>query len=54
MHNRADIDRFHAIVDAFKARPENVLLVGGTGRYNKTAYHGGFVHADTRGYRARW
>ena len=54
MYNRADIDRFFAIVDAFKARPENVLLVGGIGRYNKTAYHGGFVHADTRGYRARW
>jgi hypothetical protein len=54
MRNREDIDRFFAIVDAFKMRPENVLLVGGIGRYSKTSYHGGFVHADTRGYRARW
>ena len=54
MRNRKDIDRFFAIVDAFKARPENVLLVGGIGRYSKTSRHGGFVHADTRGYRAGW
>ena len=54
MRNREDILKFFRIVDAFKARPENVQLVGGVGRYNKTRNHGGYVHADTRGYRARW
>jgi uncharacterized protein YcbK (DUF882 family) len=29
-------------------------LVGGVGLYNPTGAHGGFVHIDTRGYRARW
>jgi uncharacterized protein YcbK (DUF882 family) len=41
-------------VNGFKVRPENLKLVGGVGRYNKTYRHGGFVHVDTRGYRARW
>jgi hypothetical protein len=54
MYNRDDIGRFFQIVADFKARPENALLVGGIGDYNKTARHGGFVHVDTRGYRARW
>ncbi|MEP5766032.1 MAG: D-Ala-D-Ala carboxypeptidase family metallohydrolase [Halieaceae bacterium] len=54
MHNQKDIDRFFQIVDNFKARPENASLVGGVGHYNKTSRHGGFVHIDTRGYRARW
>jgi hypothetical protein len=29
-------------------------LVGGIGIYPPTSAHGGFVHIDTRGYRARW
>jgi uncharacterized protein YcbK (DUF882 family) len=29
-------------------------LVGGIGLYNPTGAHNGFVHIDTRGYRARW
>ncbi|KZX60447.1 hypothetical protein A3709_11630 [Halioglobus sp. HI00S01] len=29
-------------------------LVGGIARYRKTSRHGGFVHLDTRGFRARW
>jgi uncharacterized protein YcbK (DUF882 family) len=29
-------------------------LVGGIGLYNPTGAHNGFVHVDTRGYRARW
>jgi hypothetical protein len=52
--NPADIKVFYDIVNAMKARPENLGLVGGVGRYNKTSRHGGFVHVDTRGYRARW
>jgi hypothetical protein len=52
--NAADIQLFYDMVNDFKARPENLKLVGGVGRYNKTSRHGGFVHVDTRGYRARW
>ena len=29
-------------------------LIGGIGLYNPTGAHNGFVHIDTRGYRARW
>lgn len=29
-------------------------LVGGLGRYKATAYHGPFVHIDTRGFKVRW
>jgi hypothetical protein len=29
-------------------------LIGGIGLYKPTGAHGGFVHLDTRGYRARW
>jgi uncharacterized protein YcbK (DUF882 family) len=29
-------------------------LVGGIGLYSPTGAHNGFVHIDTRGYRARW
>ena len=54
MQNTADISRFFQIVDSYKARPQNMLLAGGVGHYNKTSRHGGFVHVDTRGYRARW
>lgn len=34
-----------------KAHPE---LIGGVGLYAPTGAHSGFVHIDTRGYRARW
>jgi len=34
-----------------KAHPE---LIGGIGIYTPTGAHSGFVHLDTRGYRARW
>jgi hypothetical protein len=34
-----------------RAHPE---LVGGIGIYTPTGAHHGFVHIDTRGYRARW
>ena len=54
MFNQRDIQRFFNIVDTFMVRPENRPLLGGIGRYNKTSRHGGFVHADTRGYKARW
>jgi uncharacterized protein YcbK (DUF882 family) len=30
------------------------ILIGGVGTYRPTGAHSGFVHIDTRGYRARW
>ncbi len=53
-HNRKDVDILYEIVEEFKSRPENTSLVGGVGRYYKASHHGGFIHIDTRGYRARW
>lgn len=53
-NNRLDVDLLYTIVDEFKQRPENQRLFGGVGYYYKAVHHGGFVHVDTRGYRARW
>ena len=53
-NNRDDVDVLFQIVEAFKHQSQNVPLAGGVGRYYKTSYHGGFVHVDARGYRARW
>ena len=50
----ADVDLLISIVEDFKERQGNSLLAGGVGRYYKTANHGGFVHVDARGFRARW
>ena len=53
-NNRADVDLLFEIVENFKQKPRNMLLVGGVGRYYKASHHGGFVHVDARGFRARW
>jgi hypothetical protein len=52
--NRDDVDLLFEIVEDFKRQPQNTLLVGGVGRYYKASHHGGFVHVDARGFRARW
>lgn len=52
---RVDVDDARVLAAAAdaveKAHPE---LVGGIGVYRPTGAHRGFVHVDTRGYRARW
>jgi uncharacterized protein YcbK (DUF882 family) len=53
-NNRADVDILFEIVKEFKRRPENSELAGGVGRYYQVSHHGGFIHVDTRGYKARW
>jgi uncharacterized protein YcbK (DUF882 family) len=50
----ADIDLLYELVDEFRRQPANSDLIGGVGRYYPNARHGGFIHVDTRGYRARW
>ena len=52
--NRADVDLLFQLIEDVKAKTDNVLLVGGVGRYYRASAHGGFVHVDTRGHRARW
>lgn len=39
---------------AEKVERAHADLIGGIGLYAPTGAHGGFVHIDTRGYRARW
>jgi hypothetical protein len=49
-----DVGILYTLAEQFMQRPENASLTGGIGRYGKTRRHGGFVHVDTRGYKARW
>ena len=48
----ADARVLAAAADAVEK--QNPELVGGVGIYRPTGAHNGFVHLDTRGYRARW
>ena len=48
----ADARVLAAAADAVEK--QNPELVGGIGIYRPTGAHNGFVHLDTRGYRARW
>jgi hypothetical protein len=52
--NRADVDWLFSLIENFSRKSDNALLVGGIGRYYRASHHGGFIHVDTRGYRARW
>ena len=49
-----DADVIYKIVDQMDADPAYSQLIGGLGKYKKTASHTWDVHVDTRGYRARW
>jgi hypothetical protein len=52
---RVDTDDGRVIVRAAEAVERRYpQLVGGIGLYRPTSAHAGFVHVDTRGYRARW
>ena len=48
----ADARVLAAAADAVEKAHGN--LIGGIGVYRPTGAHRGFVHIDTRGYRARW
>jgi hypothetical protein len=52
---RVDIEDARIIAAAAeRVERRHPHLVGGIGVYRPTAAHSGFVHIDTRGYRARW
>jgi len=42
------------IINRMDSDPQYSCVLGGLGKYPKTAAHGPFVHIDARGYRARW
>ena len=52
--NGRDIDLLYNIVEGYREQAGYDGSPGGIGRYYKTSRHSGFVHVDTRGYRARW
>ncbi|HUP87834.1 MAG TPA: DUF882 domain-containing protein [Longimicrobiales bacterium] len=52
---RIDTKDGRVIVNAAQSvERKNPELIGGVGLYAPTGAHSGFVHIDTRGYRARW
>ncbi len=52
--NRADVERLFKLFESYKTQRADRDYAGGIGLYQGTSRHGGFVHVDTRGYRARW
>jgi uncharacterized protein YcbK (DUF882 family) len=50
----ADAEVIYQVVESIEKKAEYKYLIGGMGKYNKTAAHTWDVHIDTRGYRARW
>jgi uncharacterized protein YcbK (DUF882 family) len=52
---RVDVQDARVIAEAAeRIERRHPHLVGGIGIYRPTGAHSGFVHLDTRGYRARW
>ena len=52
---RVDVKDARVLAEAAQVvEREHPDLVGGIGIYKPTGAHHGFVHVDTRGYRARW
>jgi len=49
-----DAIKMYNIVEVFDNDSEYNWLVGGLGRYRKTASHTWNIHVDTRGFKARW
>ena len=53
-HDRGDAALLVHILEAARNDPDWQRFTGGLSAYSPTAYHGAFVHLDTRGFRARW
>lgn len=49
--NARDVDTLYALFEKFHKQSR---YIGGIGRYYPKSHHGGFVHIDNRGFRARW
>ncbi|MEO2266688.1 D-Ala-D-Ala carboxypeptidase family metallohydrolase [Pseudoalteromonas pernae] len=46
-----DVDTLYALFEKFHKQSR---YIGGIGRYYPKSHHGGFVHIDNRGFKARW
>ncbi|HCO44666.1 D-Ala-D-Ala carboxypeptidase family metallohydrolase [Immundisolibacter sp.] len=53
-HDRGDAELLVQILEAAQADPQWQRFTGGLSAYSPNAYHGAFVHLDTRGFKARW
>jgi hypothetical protein len=49
-----DAEALYRVIEDAAVRPEARGLIGGLGKYPKTAAHGPFVHVDARDRKARW
>jgi hypothetical protein len=49
-----DAEVLYRLIEDAAARPEAQGLIGGLGKYPRTAAHGPFVHVDVRNRKARW
>jgi hypothetical protein len=54
VYDGKDMEQFFAVVEQLKDNSPGSAVPGGIGRYKPNRRHGGFIHVDTRGYRARW
>lgn len=52
--NQSDTRFLIGLAERFKKSTYGAKFVGGIGHYPPTKQHGGFIHLDTRGYKARW
>jgi len=52
--NKEDAKVLAAIVKKLDNDPNYKWLIGGIGIYGPNSVHHGFVHVDTRGFKARW
>ncbi|MBC7163054.1 MAG: hypothetical protein H5U26_13245 [Immundisolibacter sp.] len=53
-HDREDARLLFEIVDAAQGEAGWQRFIGGLSAYAPNAYHGAFLHLDTRGVKARW
>lgn len=52
--NKSDAKKLAAIIKKIDDDPKYIWLIGGIGIYGPNSAHRGFVHVDTRGFKARW
>ena len=52
--NQSDTRFLFGLAEQFKKTAYGSQFIGGIGHYPPSKNHGGFIHLDTRGYRARW
>lgn len=52
--DRRDAKMLFDIASRFKEEQQDTGFSGGLGLYSRNSRHSGFIHVDTRGYRARW